>query len=47
MIGTDYGHHDTSAQIEALRMLREDGRVKPALVDRILGDNAVRLYGLN
>ena len=47
VIGTDYGHHDTSAQIEALRMLREDGRVKPALVDRILGDNAVRLYGLN
>ncbi len=47
VIGTDYGHHDTSAQIEALRMLREDGKVKPEIVDRILGDNAARLYGLS
>ncbi len=46
VIGTDYGHHDTSTQIEALRMIRENGAVAPALVDRILGDNAVRLYGL-
>lgn len=46
VIGTDYGHHDTSTQIEALRMIREDGNVEPALVDRILGENAARLYGL-
>ena len=46
VIGTDYGHHDTSAQIEALRMLRERGDVDAKLADRILGDNAARLYGL-
>lgn len=46
VIGTDYGHHDTSTQIEALRMIREDGKVPADVVDRILGDNAVRLYGL-
>jgi predicted TIM-barrel fold metal-dependent hydrolase len=45
VIGTDYGHHDTSAQIEALRMLRENGEVEAALADRILGENAARLYG--
>jgi predicted TIM-barrel fold metal-dependent hydrolase len=47
VIGTDYGHHDTSAQIEALRMLREDKQVKPDVVDKILGPNAARLYGLS
>jgi predicted TIM-barrel fold metal-dependent hydrolase len=47
VIGTDYGHHDTSAQIEALRMLRENGSVDSKLADRILGENAVRLYGLS
>lgn len=46
VIGTDYGHHDTSAQIEALRMLREDGSVSKSLADRILGDNAAKCYGL-
>jgi predicted TIM-barrel fold metal-dependent hydrolase len=46
VIGTDYGHHDTSTQIEALRMIREDGKVAANIVDDILGDNAARLYGL-
>jgi uncharacterized protein len=47
VIGTDYGHTDTSAQIEALRILRESGEVPPATVDRILGPNAVALYALD
>lgn len=47
VIGTDYGHNDTSTQIEALRLIRENGDVDGALIDRILGDNAARLYGLN
>lgn len=47
VIGTDYGHHDTSTQIEALRMLKEKGDVDPGLVGRILGENAAQLYGLN
>jgi predicted TIM-barrel fold metal-dependent hydrolase len=46
VIGTDYGHHDTSTEIEALRMMRDDGRVPPEVADRILDDNARALYGL-
>ena len=47
VIGTDYGHADTSAQIEALRLLKKDGKVDKAVIDRILDDNARALYGLN
>jgi predicted TIM-barrel fold metal-dependent hydrolase len=47
VVGTDYGHTDTSAEIEALRIVRESGEVAPASIDKILGPNSVRLYGLN
>jgi predicted TIM-barrel fold metal-dependent hydrolase len=46
VIGTDYGHTDTSAQIEALRILREGGTIPSASIDKILGANALKLYGL-
>jgi len=46
VVGTDYGHTDTSAQIEALRLLRESGDIPRDSVDRILGPNPIRLYGL-
>jgi predicted TIM-barrel fold metal-dependent hydrolase len=46
VIGTDYGHHDTSTEIKALRLMRDGGRVAAAAADRILGDNARALYGL-
>ena len=46
IIGTDYGHNDTSSQIEALRMLRSDSAVPARVIDKILGDNARALYGL-
>ncbi len=46
IVGTDYGHTDTSAQIEALRLLRENGEIPRASVDRILGDNPKKLYAL-
>jgi predicted TIM-barrel fold metal-dependent hydrolase len=46
VIGTDYGHTDTSAQIEALRILRESGTIPSASIDKILGPNALKLYGL-
>ena len=46
IVGTDYGHTDTSAQIEALRMLRENGAVPRDSVDRILGPNPTKLYAL-
>jgi predicted TIM-barrel fold metal-dependent hydrolase len=47
VVGTDYGHTDTSAEIEALRILRDSGEVPAASIDKILGPNSVRLYGLN
>ena len=46
VIGTDYGHNDTSSEILALRKLREDGAVPPHVVNKILDDNARALYGL-
>ena len=47
VIGTDYGHRDTSTEIEALRMVREKGTLAPTVVDKILDANARRLYGLS
>ena len=46
VIGTDYGHNDTSSEITALRKLKEDGAVPPHVVNKILDDNARALYGL-
>jgi predicted TIM-barrel fold metal-dependent hydrolase len=46
VIGTDYGHNDTSSEILALRKLQEDGAVPPHIVKKILDDNARALYGL-
>jgi predicted TIM-barrel fold metal-dependent hydrolase len=46
VIGTDYGHHDSSTEIEALRNLRGSGKVAPHICDKIMGDNAKALYGL-
>ena len=46
VVGTDYGHSDTSTEIEALRKLRTDGKVPSKSADKILDDNAKRLYAL-
>ncbi len=46
VVGTDYGHADTSSEIQALRMVKEEGKVPPAVADRILDNNARTLYGL-
>ena len=46
VVGTDYGHQDQSSEIEAMRLMREKGDVDPRVIDKILGDNAVALYGL-
>ena len=45
--GTDYGHYDTSTEIEALRKVRDDGKLADGVVDKILDDNARKLYALN
>jgi predicted TIM-barrel fold metal-dependent hydrolase len=47
VIGTDYGHADTSSQIEALRLLKEAATVDGSVIDAILDRNARTLYGLN
>jgi Amidohydrolase len=46
VIGSDYGHADTSAEIEALRKFKGMGEVEPRVIDKILYDNAKALYGL-
>ncbi|MBM4259833.1 MAG: amidohydrolase [Deltaproteobacteria bacterium] len=46
IIGTDYGHADNAAEIEALRKLRSDGKISARLVDKILQDNPTAFYGL-
>lgn len=46
VIGTDYGHADTSAEIEALRKLKADGGLSSDVVDKILYANPRALYDL-
>lgn len=46
VMGTDYGHSDTSSEIYALQTFRKMGTVSPEVANKILGDNAKALYGL-
>ncbi|MFI5269476.1 MAG: hypothetical protein ACHQ7M_19030, partial [Chloroflexota bacterium] len=46
IIGSDYGHGDTSSELEALRHLKDQGGVEAAAIDKILGPNAQAFYGL-
>jgi predicted TIM-barrel fold metal-dependent hydrolase len=46
VIGTDYGHADTASEIDALRLLKTNGMLPARAVDKILSDNARRLYGI-
>ena len=46
LVGTDYGHQDQSSEIEAMRVMREEGGVEPRVIDKIMGANAVKFYGL-
>lgn len=46
VIGTDYGHADNAAEIEALRKLRTEGKVSGQVIDKILKNNPSALYGL-
>jgi predicted TIM-barrel fold metal-dependent hydrolase len=45
LIGTDYGHTDQSAEIEALRIFQERGSVEPRVVSKILDANPRAVYG--
>jgi predicted TIM-barrel fold metal-dependent hydrolase len=46
VLGTDYGHNDTSSEINAMRKLKADGKIPAASIDKILGTNAQALYNL-
>ena len=46
VIGSDYGHADTSSEIEALRNLQKKGELKPDVIDKILHTNPKALYNL-
>ena len=45
LVGTDYGHTDTSAQIEALRMLGKNPKITSSSIEKILGANPTKIYG--
>lgn len=47
MIGTDYGHHDPSTELNAIRLLRQDRRIAPSAIEKILEANPRRFYGLS
>lgn len=46
VIGSDYGHNDTSSELDALRAVKKKGDVSPRVIDKILWDNARALYGI-
>ncbi len=46
VIGTDYGHTDTSSDVDAIKVFKERSDVTPAIKQKILSDNARSLYGL-
>jgi predicted TIM-barrel fold metal-dependent hydrolase len=46
VIGTDYGHTDTSSDIDAIKIFRERDDLSPAVKKKILSDNARALYGI-
>ena len=47
MIGTDYGHHDPSSELNAINLLRNDNRLTSEVVKRILETNPRNFYGLD
>jgi predicted TIM-barrel fold metal-dependent hydrolase len=46
VIGTDYGHTDSSSELQALGRLKQDDRVSSTVRKKIVDDNARALYGL-
>lgn len=46
LIGTDYGHADSSTELEALQTLGEKGGITPQAHKKIVDDNPRAFYGL-
>jgi predicted TIM-barrel fold metal-dependent hydrolase len=47
VIGTDYGHSDSSTEIEAIRLMKGGNIISAEVVDKILGANPRALYGID
>ena len=46
MIGTDYGHADSSTELDALTTLKQSGGITSQVHQKIVEDNPRRFYGL-
>jgi len=46
VIGTDYGHTDTSSDLDAIKIFRARDDLSAAVKKKILSDNAKALYAL-
>ena len=46
VIGTDYGHFDSSTEVDAITAFREAASVPEAVIEKILYDNPKALYAL-
>ncbi len=46
VIGTDYGHTDTSSDVDAIKTFKTRDDLTPEVKQKILSDNARALYGL-
>jgi uncharacterized protein len=47
MIGTDYGHADSSTELSALSTLKESGGISAEMHRKIVEDNPRKFYGLS
>ena len=46
VIGTDYGHTDTSSDVDAIKIFRQRDDLTPEVKEKILSDNPAALYAL-
>ena len=46
LIGTDYGHTDTSSDVDAMAQFRQRTDISDVSKHKIICDNPCRLYGL-
>jgi predicted TIM-barrel fold metal-dependent hydrolase len=46
MIGTDYGHADSSTELDALTTLKNEGGISAETHRKIVEDNPRKFYGL-
>jgi predicted TIM-barrel fold metal-dependent hydrolase len=46
VIGTDYGHFDTSTEVDAITVFRESSPLPKDVIEKVLVANPARLYGL-